>query len=102
MLAKRRVHSDSWAESSTGDRFAMTSALPSPDRHGCSRNVSLELRYGTCAARLDRATKTSVSAESDLLMACVSLRRSPVACDLLSRSDPARSTRCRVPLSVCV
>ena len=102
MLAKRRVHRLSCAESATGDRFAMTSALPSPDRHGWSRKVSFELRYGTCGDRFDSATNTSVSADSDLLMAWVSLSRSPVACDLPSRSEPARSTRCSVPLSVWV
>ena len=153
MPAKRSVQSDSWADASTGERLAMTSALPSPDRHGCrreaagpsaaqnkhwqavtrsnqgrvicvedsavarggdckrvgrsarppahpplkkrktefhitvpqvshhgasaaarpttcSRKVSFELRYGMCGAFLDSATKTSDSADSDLLMAC--------------------------------
>ena len=70
MDAKRRVHRVSCADESTGEQLAIMSALPSPDRQGWSKKVSLELRYGTCAWCLLMATKTSVIAESDLLMAC--------------------------------
>ena len=96
--AKRSVHSDSWADDASGARLAITSALPSPDRHGCRRKVSLELRYGTCGLFFDRATNTSESAESDLLIACASLSCTPTALDLSRRSEPAKSTRCSVPL----
>ena len=92
--AKRSVHSDSCAEAGAGESAMSTSALPPPLRHGCRRCVSLELRKGTCAARALMAEKTSASADSDLLMACVSLSRSPVACDL---SPPPAQQRHRAP-----
>lgn len=44
------------------------------------------------------ALMTLPSAESDLLMAAASLRRWPAASDARCRSDPARSTKCSVPL----
>jgi len=40
---------------------------------------------------------TSARLDNDLLMACVSLRRSPVAPDWLMRSEPARSIKLSTP-----
>ena len=41
--AKRRVQSDSCTDEGSGAKLAMTSAFPSPDKHGCNKNVSFEL-----------------------------------------------------------
>jgi hypothetical protein len=45
------------------------------------------------------ATNTSEREESDLLMAWVSFNLLPVAPDRNSRSEPAKSTRWRVPFN---
>ena len=42
-------------------------------RHDWRRRVRVEFLYGTCGWRLEMAVKTSPSADSDLLIACVSL-----------------------------
>ena len=60
----------------------------------CSMYVSFESRYGTCFSCCASEAMTVPSAESDLLIACVSLSAAPTAPDLSSRSEPARSTRC--------
>ena len=65
------MQSDSWADAAAGDSATSSSALPSPDRHGCSSWVSFEFRKGTCDWRRAMAAKTSARALSDLLMACV-------------------------------
>mmetsp|Transcript_36777 Transcript_36777/g.97192 ORF Transcript_36777/g.97192 Transcript_36777/m.97192 type:complete len:302 (+) Transcript_36777:2507-3412(+) len=63
----------------------------------CSRNVSLESRYGTCFSPRARVLRTLPRAESDLLIACASLSVAPDASVLESRSEPARSTRESLP-----
>lgn len=45
--AKRSVQSDSLLLDSDGFRLMIMAVLPSPDRHGCSRYVNLELRTET-------------------------------------------------------
>ena len=57
----------------------------------------MEFLYGTWAPPSLSACTTSPKAESDLLMCCASFRRSPVASDFATRSDPARSTRYNTP-----
>lgn len=42
--AKRRVHNVSCADASMGEQFAIISALPSPDRHGCSVTHTFTVR----------------------------------------------------------
>jgi len=44
MDAKRRVQSVSCDDDSIGEQLAIMSALPSPERHGCNKKVSFELR----------------------------------------------------------
>eukprot|EP00959_Pyramimonas_sp_CCMP1952_P471885 9499134-Pyramimonas_sp.AAC.2 len=59
--------------------------------------VSLELRYGMWFCLPAKAAMTSPSAARLLLMCCASFSRAPVASDRSTRSDPARSTRLKVP-----
>ena len=67
----------------------------SSSRLAWSSRVSFELRYGTWASLAPSARTTSPSADSDLLIAAASPRRSPDACVRLRRSEPARSTSAR-------
>lgn len=62
-----------------------------------SRYVSFEFRNGTCWCRFFNAQITSPNDDSDLLIAWASFNRSPQAADLLTRSEPARSTKFKRP-----
>jgi len=73
LAAKRREFSDSARNSSLGDTFTNISVLLSLPMYGCSMCVSLELRYGTFASPLARATMTSLRAARDLLMNAASI-----------------------------
>mmetsp|Transcript_36394 Transcript_36394/g.77620 ORF Transcript_36394/g.77620 Transcript_36394/m.77620 type:complete len:285 (+) Transcript_36394:583-1437(+) len=98
-LAKRNEQRVSCELSSSGATLTTMSVLPFPERHGSIRYVSFELRKGTCDWRAALAAKTSARLERLLLMFCVSRSAVPVAPDLSSRSEPARSTRCSAPCS---
>jgi hypothetical protein len=52
--------------------------------------VSFELRKGIWVCLFPMAANTSTNELSDLLMATVSFRRAPAACDLSSLSLPVR------------
>ena len=76
-----------------------TMALPLPEKQGCSKYVSFELRNGTCVCLFAIAVRTSASEDSDLLMLHVSFslpESSPSsaqqAADLALRSDPLASS----------
>lgn len=82
-----------------------TAVAPGPSA-GCSRRVSCESRKGTCGRRARSAAITPPRASSERLMVRASRRRwapsrsprdGPAAPAFQARSDPARSTRCRVP-----
>jgi hypothetical protein len=60
---------------------------------GWARARARVRRGHTCDVLLARALSTDPSAESERLMACVSLSAAPVVCAFESRSEPARSTR---------
>ncbi len=69
-----------------------------PNTPTCSRRVSLESRYGTCAAPASvNALITLPSADRDRLILVASFSRSPVAPVLACRSLPARSTKFSLP-----
>mmetsp|Transcript_52413 Transcript_52413/g.119530 ORF Transcript_52413/g.119530 Transcript_52413/m.119530 type:complete len:235 (+) Transcript_52413:105-809(+) len=107
LLAKLSVQmvSPTWA--GVGATLQIMSTLDFPAKLSWSKKVSLELRYGTCtfgpappalelsapALWWPKAFTTSPSAESDLLICWASLRRSPSAWVLATRSEPARSTK---------
>ena len=71
-------------------------------RQSCSKWVSFELRYGTWLCRTRKAWMTSPSAERLLLIDWASFNRTPVAPDLATRSEPARSTRLSRPAGASV
>ena len=71
--------------------------LQSPPSEFLSKYVNFELRNGMCFSLLAKAKMTSPRLERDLLMACASLRRSPVAPVRLNRSLPAKSTKLSAP-----
>lgn len=61
--------------------------------------------YGMWPFSVASALMTSPSADSDLLIACASLRFSPSLIDFFNRSLPARSTKLSLPrdwFCVCV
>ena len=70
-----------------GEHAARPNQLTSPDKAGCRKYVSFELRKGMNACFWPRALKTSVKQLSDLLMLTASARRCPSAPDRLMRSD---------------
>mmetsp|Transcript_46389 Transcript_46389/g.88563 ORF Transcript_46389/g.88563 Transcript_46389/m.88563 type:complete len:307 (+) Transcript_46389:88-1008(+) len=92
--AKYRVDMVSLFESIPGATWANIITLPRRSSASCSIIVSLLLRYGTCRCFCCRAMMTSPRADSDRLMCCASLSRSPSASDLATRSLPAKSMRC--------
>ena len=95
LAANLREQRDSFGE--MGLRLTIIRTLPVSLLSCCYRQkVSFEFRNGTCLFYSLRAEITSASALKLLLMARVSLRRSPSTLDLSSRSEPARSTRLNV------
>lgn len=97
LAANLKLQSVSPMDVPAGDTFTNIRVLLFPPRLFCRRYVSFEFLYGTCLSPLAKAAMTSPSVERLLLIACVSFRRSPSACDVARRSDPARSTRLRRP-----
>mmetsp|Transcript_52159 Transcript_52159/g.118922 ORF Transcript_52159/g.118922 Transcript_52159/m.118922 type:complete len:203 (+) Transcript_52159:505-1113(+) len=86
--------SSAWASSPRQQtRAVVRLAPPSAPR---SSVVSLHSRYGTCRAPSTRAPMTFPRTMSDSLMPTASRFRAPSALDFLSRSEPARSTKCKV------
>ena len=63
----------------------------------CNRYVNLEFLYGTKFCLDLRACITSPKLDKDLLMFWASLSLVPSAPDLLTLSDPAKSTRFNLP-----
>mmetsp|Transcript_3440 Transcript_3440/g.6433 ORF Transcript_3440/g.6433 Transcript_3440/m.6433 type:complete len:438 (-) Transcript_3440:317-1630(-) len=96
LMPKLRVERVSCADSTSGLTCRSITILAEPAMESCSTCVSLELRYGTWLLLFCSAHTTSPSAESDLLMHCASLRRSPAASECFTRSLPARSTNCNL------
>ena len=86
--------SDALAQVSQAQSTTSTDISP---RESCRRKVSLELRKGMWFCLTLKAWMTSPRHERDLLMFWASFRRVPSAPDLLTRSDPARSTRFNRP-----
>lgn len=72
-----------------GETLTNINVLQSPPSEFLSKYVNFELRNGMCFSLLAKAKMTSPRLERDLLMACASLRRSPVAPVRLNRSLPA-------------
>merc|ERR1711964_836873 len=89
LVANRSDCSVSRADFGSGLILTNMSVFPLPLRQGCNRCVSFEFLYGTCNCLLANAWKTSPNELSDLLIARVSLCRSPTAFDLTNLSDPA-------------
>eukprot|EP00760_Papus_ankaliazontas_P032813 PhM_4_TR5975/c3_g1_i1/m.58584 len=95
------VRSVSSALLDVGATHPMKTVRQFPPRESCSRRVSLDSRYGTWCASCcwwwcwvcASARSTFCSARSPALMPMLSLKRSPVLCVRLLRSDPARSTK---------
>lgn len=108
-----------WHEAK-GRMVVSMSVFELPPIESARRRVSLWLRYGMavapprpaappsrrgethgpadgCAPRLESASRTSASAESDALIACASSCVLPVAPLCVRFSEPARSTRCTLP-----
>mmetsp|Transcript_100635 Transcript_100635/g.178682 ORF Transcript_100635/g.178682 Transcript_100635/m.178682 type:complete len:244 (-) Transcript_100635:2401-3132(-) len=75
-----------------GEQFTNIKVLAEPPNESCRISVSLWFRYGMIFCFVVKASMTSPSAVSDLLISIASFSLSPVDKDFLSRSDPARST----------
>lgn len=79
-------------------KITMT-VLELPPSESWSNRVSFEFLYGICVLfPSTRAEITLPSTERDWLIFEASRNRIPVACVLLCRSDPAKSTKCNFPL----
>ena len=79
--------------------MATITVLVLPPRLSCSSRVSFESRKGMCVDLPSTSAEMQLpSALSDRLILVASLRRSPVACVLDCRSEPARSTRLSLPI----
>mmetsp|Transcript_3724 Transcript_3724/g.13736 ORF Transcript_3724/g.13736 Transcript_3724/m.13736 type:complete len:205 (-) Transcript_3724:300-914(-) len=87
--------------SGVGAIVTTSAVLAFPPRLPCSRRVSLLSRYGMCFFFSAKAAMQLPSEASDRLMAFSSLRRRPDTPDFFARSLPARSTRNRVPVTIC-
>mmetsp|Transcript_16904 Transcript_16904/g.36585 ORF Transcript_16904/g.36585 Transcript_16904/m.36585 type:complete len:371 (+) Transcript_16904:2164-3276(+) len=98
-LAYLRVLLVSSKSISLGLMQLMSTVKLLPPRESCSRRVSLESLYGTCpfflpSTSVDNATMTLPSASRPLLMWVASFSSLPVTPERLTRSLPARSTKC--------
>mmetsp|Transcript_33386 Transcript_33386/g.46249 ORF Transcript_33386/g.46249 Transcript_33386/m.46249 type:complete len:215 (+) Transcript_33386:131-775(+) len=99
--AKLRLQTDSLEDSRVGDTFTNIATFAVPSNESCKTCVSLELRKGMCFSFLASAAMTSPSALKLLLILCASFRRAPSASVRESRSEPAKSTKCSLPRTVC-
>mmetsp|Transcript_6099 Transcript_6099/g.25277 ORF Transcript_6099/g.25277 Transcript_6099/m.25277 type:complete len:206 (-) Transcript_6099:1785-2402(-) len=96
--ANSRVDCVSGSDAASGETCARSTTLELPPNESDKSLVSCELRNGTCVRFSSSAAMTSPRALRLLLMCCASLSLSPVASDLATRSDPARSIRCSLPV----
>ena len=82
--------------------MAIITVFVLPPSESCSRRVSFESRYGMCCDfPSTSADMTFPSALSERLIFVASFSRSPLACVLLCRSEPAKSTRFSFPTVMC-
>jgi hypothetical protein len=81
-----------------GDKVMMTHVFELPPSEFCNTRVSFESRYGTYGCFFTRARMTMPRVERDLLIDFASSRVFPLAPVLLTCSDPAKSTRCSLPI----
>ena len=74
-----------------------------PPSESCRSRVSFESRYGMCCDLPSTSAEMQLpSAERDRLILVASLSRSPLACVLDWRSEPAKSTRLSLPIRIPV
>jgi hypothetical protein len=99
LVANRSEHNVSLKCSAKGDMFTNMSVLQLPPSEFLSSQVSLEFLYGIWLPSflLTKACITSPNELRLLLIACVSLSRSPTEPDKDSLSEPARSIKFKIP-----
>ena len=89
--------SSNWSEA--GETAHSITETEVPESESRSRRVSFESRYGMCVDLPSTSAEMQLpSALRDMLILVASFSRSPVACVLDCRSDPARSTRLSLPM----
>ena len=95
--AKRSELIVSLVQDSLGETFTNIKVLALPPSACWSKKVSLEFLKGMCCSLEDRAIMTLPKLDKERLICFVSVKRSPVAPDSFSRSDPAKSTMYNTP-----
>ena len=92
--ANRHVDTDSSRASSSGETVATITVLQLPPSESRRTDVIIELRYGTNLCRSCSEMMTCSRKCNDRLMYLASRSTVPSMPVFLTRSDPARSTKC--------